>query len=1347
MTASPRRFVQRHVLPANVTPPLDDHGFLHPNRQRPWYTKTAPTPMELDALAERPDSFVLLSPDGSGKSTALHHLQEDEPGSRWIDLNRFDLGGLRTELDQFVTPGATLYVDGVDIGLFYEPRLAALLADRLQDPGLSDVRWRFGCRPASWSSQLELALDAHLASAANGNGRQDPCPAFVLLPLTRDAAQGLAASVTEEPERFIEALVTARLGRLAGHPGRLTAVATRWRVEQSLPATHAEALKFEVEHLLFDANTELQSKALNEERKAVIAARLGAFTMFCSADRYSSDDFADSNVATISTLPFAAEPAEPGIEYPPDHYRVVLGSALFDRDRDGAIGFAHQQYAEFLAARYLVERRTPSAKIRMLLGVQRDGTLPRAMTATAAWIAALQPDLTHSIIVDNATAFLESQVDLPSDELRRDIVDRILTAAGNDDIDVLYGESFANLAHSALEPQLLRYLDDKSITAMQLWWIANLAENGAASGACAKLEPHVYSSACSVLARRACARTIGAIGTPEQRMALAELLRLPEAEDPNDDLLAMAIDALYPELLSTEDLLAVLRPRRNRNYLGPYQVLLGSLPQRIPPADLGKTLNWVSIHAAGDEWGFGQLVPKLVAIAWSSPQRSDLIPEIAKVVAAGADRQHWGGRPLGAEPPWVKDSDPQCRRELLLTALEVIDDDDSYRLDQLGLFTADDPLWAVAILPDLEEPVRSRLARWVAHSDQDPPLALIEAVLSLPDDHPAHAPTAFWRDDVPIDCHIAQAHQKRLARDAEAAARKAEYLAQRKTSVLDAVATATRDPDRWWQIPFRLLGTSQDSDWLRFDITEHEGWADLDTAAQEQILEIGCNYLETHDLNPAAWQGAASISPNLVLPDWSGVFLLATLACHWPDRLARLDPTAWARWAPAIIGSWDPDPAEQNPIRRDLMNRVPDCAHGAFTEALWAHLAAFEAAERPLAKNVSLEWATTLAANELGSRLVAGAYSNQLGLDLLDLLSKQNPTQAIDTCWRLLDEPDSHLRLRAARNLASLAPIDMLVHLATGVWANQELYAFIPYIDPRALEPDELALLSRFLLDRFPIANDPPWEGGWVGEANAHDTLRARARCLEQLANLGLIEILLHLNHDRNPVEANYLKLLVRRARVSNADLAVKPLKPSDLLQLLDQADARIMRSAEDLQSALLHQLDTIQHELRTTGLYRDIWNQFKNYATPKNEDSISDWLQRQLRLRFKRPIFIDREVQVRRPSEHGIGTRIDLTASTTSYTRHREAIRVIAEAKLVNNNEVNSAMQEQLYEKYLDPLQLSHGLYLVFWVRPDQRPNEWSRAAHPDPDALLQQLQVQAERITGSEIIPYILDISMPAT
>jgi len=146
----------------------------------------------------------------------------------------------------------------------------------------------------------------------------------------------------------------------------------------------------------------------------------------------------------------------------------------------------------------------------------------------------------------------------------------------------------------------------------------------------------------------------------------------------------------------------------------------------------------------------------------------------------------------------------------------------------------------------------------------------------------------------------------------------------------------------------------------------------------------------------------------------------------------------------------------------------------------------------------------------------------------------------------------------------------------------------------------------------------------------------------------------------------------------------------------------------------------------------------------PKGEDDISDWVCRQLQLRLTPAAIIDREIQVARRRQ-GIGTRIDLTATTPTATQPPSTARVIAEAKLVTDPGLMTAMQDQLVQRYLIPAGLQHGIYLVYWIDPDQRP-AGSAKGPTDRDRLKQQLTQQAaEAGDGLQIHPYILDISHP--
>jgi hypothetical protein len=70
----------------------------------------------------------------------------------------------------------------------------------------------------------------------------------------------------------------------------------------------------------------------------------------------------------------------------PQEYQEILNTALFDAAPDSTVSFRHHQYAEFLAASYLVDRKIGRAQLKGVLGVHADGALPGAMMGIAAWL-------------------------------------------------------------------------------------------------------------------------------------------------------------------------------------------------------------------------------------------------------------------------------------------------------------------------------------------------------------------------------------------------------------------------------------------------------------------------------------------------------------------------------------------------------------------------------------------------------------------------------------------------------------------------------------------------------------------------------------------------------------------------------------------------------------------------------------------------------------------------------------------------------------------------------------------------------------------------------------------------
>ena len=74
--------------------------------------------------------------------------------------------------------------------------------------------------------------------------------------------------------------------------------------------------------------------------------------------------------------------------------------------------------------------------------------------------------------------------------------------------------------------------------------------------------------------------------------------------------------------------------------------------------------------------------------------------------------------------------------------------------------------------------------------------------------------------------------------------------------------------------------------------------------------------------------------------------------------------------------------------------------------------------------------------------------------------------------------------------------------------------------------------------------------------------------------------------------------------------------------------------------------------------------------------------------------------------------------------------------------------MNDQLAERYLVPMGLKYGIFLVYWIRPDQRPTGWTHGQAPNMSNLISQLTDQADvvlRTVGAEVAVYVLDVSRP--
>ncbi|MEU4667507.1 hypothetical protein AB0F91_05930 [Amycolatopsis sp. NPDC023774] len=1318
---------------------LDDDGFLLPLSDPGWRSGDALPPIPVAELHAETASFALLAAGGAGKTVTFTELAKAEEGARRIDTAALTIEMLARELDDACLDDGAIYLDGLDQAASVEPRLLPWLQQYLTAPVRRGTRWRLACRAAAWDVVLGRVLFEELPEFA----------VWKLAPLDRGAATEAVERTVDAPGfeavAFMEALVEARLGRLAGCVGQLVAVARYWSEQRELPRSAADAMKFEIEYLLRETDERRQAR-LPLDRSMRLAQRLGAFAMFAGNQALTVGPVGNRATLPVGELPSDAEPDQLAWMIEPADYRAVLDTALFDPGPAGSVVFRHQRHLEYLAAAYLVERGIRAGQVPVLLGVHANGVLPTARIGVASWLAALAPDLVARLFTDNAAMFASTAavVELPSDEARAALVKGLLEAAARDDAEPDWRLDRAGLLHSGLTEQLAEYLARGPANALQLWWIARLA----AAGNCRAITPALTRAALKTewvaYARRAAVAAVAELGDEHMLLSLRELLVVPNDDDPDADneVRAALIDALYPELLSTADLTRALRPHRSILY-GGYRQTLRELPSRVPEHDVAAFVTWLAEHTwrtdVHDDDQFDDLRAGVIDRAWQQVGDDVVEGQLARLLVALVRSGRWHRLSARIERrPWAGGA-PELRRALAVDAATV-GEETWYAVLTLGLLTSDDAEWLLDTLPFIAPQAKAALATCLPQLLHGPSAALADRVLELAPDHPGYQATAFLRTKVRIDDESVQQQRRMAAEDYKHQRELAARQQRVREDLRTALANLDAEPGSWWRIP-RLLaddaGNCNDIiEATAPDLTSRPGWAELGTDERRLVLAGGLVYLHTHRPTAGTWWTAKTWTSGVVWPDWSGVYLMATLAEHFSELLEGLPGEVWTRWMPSTVATPVFGGDESIGPRRRLLDAVPAQIRKQLIDAALEHLAALAAENGSLTPHAVYTHLAKELAPSIAKRLLATPTETGLGAELLTLLVKDGPREtALDTCRQLI-KADSPLTSHARTHLARLDPDTVIDTLAAAPRPPDELAEAVQNLDVALLGPARLAVAARLLLDSHPYAEDPPFESGF-SYTPQHRARDLRRHVLERIALNGRSEELAALSHDRPDADQQALAYYHRIARARQADLSLGTTPPRTLLNLLRSGDARLVRDDADLQHVLLQQLDELQHYLASA--WREIWDN----RLPQTEDDVSDWLERRLDERLDE-LIIDREVQVRRRNR-GVGTRIDLTATTK--TMDGDKARVFVEAKRVDNRELMTAMKNQLIDRYLKPKNRRHGIYLVYWITPDQRPAGWSRTKAADVAALAHELDEQARQAAeaGFLIVPYILDISCP--
>ena len=1338
---------------------LSDAGFLYdPDSKHAEWIQPDVVPFE--KIAHRP-CLALLGEPGIGKTTAMEELGASLKGAihssgdclLYMNLNEYgDESRLIADLfscEKFVKWKQGnyllhLFLDSLDECGIRIPQVATILINRFRGTFdlLSRLRLRISCRTADWPSTLEQSLPQLWG--------EDNFGAYELCPLRlKDVKEALRVEGIDAV-KFMAEMERTESVPLALKPATLRFLVSIFRSDGELPLTRTELYEKGCELLCAELNLNRQdlrsvggAGVLSSQQRFTIACRIAATCMFCGKPTI----FTGTPIATQNAEQMAVSKLD-GVEVASTtkqwdvseaHITEALGTGLFSSRGADLMGFAHQTYAEFLASQYLRLHNVPAKKMLALLRHSGDfeSHIVPQLYETAAWVASQDEEVFSAIARDEPHVLLRCDQGALSLEQRAEIVDSFLEALNerraNDRDRSLY-RNYAKLQQAGLAEQLRPWIVDSNKQIMARDAAIDIAQVCSVRDLQSILADVALNNAEPELLRSAAAGALAKVGDSEARMRLRPLALGQTGADPYDQLKGNALRAIWPDLITAEELFGHLTMPKRENFFGTYRNFVEhELSDHLGASHLPDALKWLESHAQHSRLGFPfrLLANGIIIRAWKHMDDPQVLGALANTSIELMKHHHDLVVEAEERNEHASLFDDVTKRQKLAKAIieEGLDGQNAFLLvggwNSPRLLGDGDFEWCV-----------EQLISSISHSTESTWAQLVWTLFTW-------AEPSGWMLDVFVDAREKSTKLKEesasfftpvvlgseQAKEMLNQYEQSQRWQQKKVPKLlewlpkDRIQHQLRlfeqgKQDAWWVLlrELTLEDTSERYEHVfHADMRELPGWVNSDEKTRTRILDAAETYLKSK----CSFSQTRLLDDSADEQDVAGYKAFLLLMNERPDDLASLSESIWAYWTPIFFGPFGYNgnrevqkllislAYEKTPenvaerlieiIRHQIGKEERHVSVLDLVESIWDQRiasAVFSMLEKAQVKpgcwghilHVLLgrghDGASSLAENKLSLPLAEAeddrSIALQAGLVMMNLRD--------DASWPLI-WPILQAEVEFGR--------DLIKEFAHGLHHDpSELVS--------KLTEASVADLFIWLVQQFPYDTDTEYDG--VHSPTKEDAARElRTRLLNFLEKAGTPASCQAIQRIAQTLtELDWLQTVFIEARKNTLQSTWRPLQPTEFLQITSQPESVLVRDAAELQEVLVEALGGLEILLQGKYAAPDLWDQqIKGSFRPKDENHFSDWIARNLELELnRRGIVVAREVQIRR----GERTDIHITAVIPGLTEGSyEQARVIVEAKGCWHRELKSAMKSQLVDRYLKDYECDHGIYLVGWYACDQ--------------------------------------------